>query len=71
MELNGLIHSRYSSESQLADRLGWSRQKLNRITNGKLEPDLNDTVALSKALGVPLTQIANIFLQDVSTNGQQ
>ncbi len=62
LELNGLIHSKYSTESQLADELGWTKQRLNKITNGLKEPDLDEVEALAKKLDQSIETVAYIFL---------
>ena len=61
MELSSLIHGKYNSESQLARDLGWSRQRLNMLTNGRKEPDLDEAIALADKLDVSLDVIASIF----------
>ena len=63
LELCGMIHARYNNEASFADALGWSRQRLNKITNGKKEPDLEEVAAMANGLGEPLEKVANIFLQ--------
>jgi len=68
--LKRLIAERYKSEAQAAKALGWSRQRLNRITNGKKEPDLDEVNALAKLLKKPLGEIAAIFLSKKSPNEQ-
>lgn len=70
-ELCGLIHSKYDSEADFARALGWPRQKLNRITTGAKEPDLQEVSAMATELGYGLDEIASIFLQDKSPNEQQ
>lgn len=70
-ELCGLIHSEYDNESDFAKALGWPRQKLNKITTGKKEPDLDEVAQLSDCLHQPLETIAQIFLRYKSPNGQQ
>ena len=70
-ELCGLIYSEYDSESDFAKALGWPRQKLNKITTGKKEPDLDEVAQLSVCLNRPLEAIAQIFLRYKSPNGQQ
>ena len=62
LALNGLIHGKYESQAQLADVLGWPRQRLNKIVNGDKEPDLDEVKALADALDDSLEHIANIFL---------
>ncbi|SMC38066.1 helix-turn-helix domain-containing protein [Papillibacter cinnamivorans] len=69
-ELRSLIFSRYDSESALACDLGWPRQKLNKITNGKKEPDIEELNQLAIKLGQPVGDIAHIFLRYKSPNGQ-
>ena len=69
LALNGLIHSKYDNESQMANALGWPRQKLNKITNGDQEPDLGEVKSIAQVLQVPFMQVANIFLREKSPNG--
>lgn len=69
MALKGMIHSKFDSELQMAKTIGWSRQKLNKITNGKMEPDLDDVQKMASALNVSFMDVARIFLQTESPNG--
>lgn len=69
--LRSLIFSRYDSEAQMAEDLGWSRQRLNRITNGVKEPDLNEVKEIAEKLGRPFQEIAYIFLGEKSPNDEQ
>ena len=68
LRLSGLIHQGYGSETALANAMGWSRQRLNRITNGKKIPDIIEVGELAKALGTSFSLMANIFLPSGSTN---
>lgn len=70
LELSGMIHSKYENESQMADAMGWTRQRLNKITNGDKAPSLDDIEALSKALEKPVPEIIDVFLRAKSPNGQ-
>ena len=70
-ELKGLIYSKFISESDLARHLGWARQKLNKITNGIKEPDITELNELAKALNKPIGDMAQIFLNHKSPNGQR
>ena len=65
-ELRGLIYSRYNSEAQLANELGWTRQRLNNITNGLKMPDLDEVVALSEKLDLPVDDTVQLFLRHKS-----
>ena len=66
-ELNSLIHTFYDSESEMAESMGWSRQRLNRITTGKKVPDLFEVNDIAVALRTPFLAMARIFLGDRST----
>lgn len=70
LELNGLIHRKYDNESQMADAMGWSRQRLNKITNGDKAPSLDEIESMSIALEEPVMNIVDIFLRLKSPNGQ-
>ena len=61
-ELKNLIRSKYGTEAELARKLGWSRQKINRITNEHRKPNIVVATQLSEALGIPVTDIIQIFL---------
>ena len=69
LALNGLIHSKFDSEAKMADRMGWSRQRLNKITNGDKEPDLFEVRDISDALDTSFMTVAQIFLDLKSPNG--
>lgn len=70
-ELRGLIYDRYDTETQLAADLGWTKQKLNLITNGAREPSLREIEALAGKLGKSVEEMVYIFLRHQSPNGQQ
>lgn len=59
--LRSLIYLRYDSETACAEALGWKKQKLNKMTNGLMEPDINDARKLAKALGVSVDVLADFF----------
>ena len=67
-DLNGLIHKNYDSESEMAISMGWSRQRLNRITNGKKVPDLFEVKSIADALHTSFMDVAHIFLPSESPN---
>lgn len=68
LDLRGMIYSKFGNEAQAADAMGWSRQRLNKITSGNKEPDLFDVKALADVLGVSFMDVAQIFLQSESTD---
>lgn len=71
IELRGLIYGKYATESQLADELGWSKQRLNLITNGKREPDLEEVAALAEKLDKSVEDMVYLFLRHKSPNRQR
>lgn len=69
--LRVLIYEKYDSESKMAETLGWSKQKLNRITNGLKEPNVQELERISQCLDKSLSEIAQIFLDYISPNGDE
>ena len=71
MEFRSLVHAKFKSEAACADKMGWSRQRLNKISTGKKLPDLEELNVLSATLDTPIETLFYIFLPVKSTNGQQ
>jgi len=69
--LRGLIYSKYDSESECAKSLGWNRQRLSKITLGQKEPSIDELNSLSGVLDVSVGELAEIFLNNKSPNGQR
>lgn len=61
-ELRSMIYSRFKTEAECARQLGWPKQKLNYITNGKRMPDIRDVNELAKTLQVDVGTLVDIFL---------
>lgn len=59
--LRALIYAKYDSESAFARAIGWSKQRLQRITNGLQVPNINDVYAIAVALGCTFQQVADAF----------
>lgn len=70
-ELRSKIYGKYKSEAEFARSLGWSRQKLNKLTTGKKLPDIEELNQLSSELGIEVGELLHIFLRAKSTNEQQ
>lgn len=71
LELRGIICSKYHSEAECARSMDWTKQKLNKITNGSKEPNVTELCELAKAIDVPVQDLALFFLRMWSPNGQQ
>lgn len=69
-ELRSLIYGKYDTEVEFAKTLGWTRQRLNKITNGEKEPDISEIDVMSRALNTDFMTVANIFLLKAPPNGQ-
>ena len=63
------IHERFPTESACASAMGWPRQRLNKITQGKKEPSVSELGQISTATEMSLDVIAQIFLTYWSPNG--
>ena len=66
--VRGAVYARYESIAELAETLGWSRQKLSPIVNGKQEPTLSDIQAMAQAMEMDVTLLTSFFLQLKSQN---
>ena len=62
LDLKGKIHSKYNSEAEFARVIGWTRQRLSKITNGHRVPTLFEVDFLATALGCSFMDIANFYL---------
>ena len=60
--LSGKIHSKFKSEAEFARELGWSRQRLSRITNGYKVPTLFEIDYMATVLGCSFMDIADFYL---------
>lgn len=70
-EVKELILQKYPSEAECARRIGWDRQRLNKITTGYREPSIYELNVLAKTLGVSVSQLVPVFLALKSPNEQQ
>jgi len=70
-ELRGMIFSKFDTESACAAAIGWEKQRLNKITNGKKEPTVTELNAIASVLGTSVESVAQIFLRTISPIGQQ
>lgn len=53
------LDGRGIKQSFLADQCGWSKQKTNRIINGKQKMTVEDMSAVCEALGLPYDYFYN------------
>ncbi|MDR3207370.1 MAG: helix-turn-helix transcriptional regulator [Oscillospiraceae bacterium] len=69
-KLRSLIYGRYRTAAEMARQMGWGKQKLHRVVNGKQDPNLLDLTDMAHALGKPMMEMVDIFLPQKSPNGQ-
>lgn len=61
-ELRGLICSKYRSEAACAREIGWSKQRLNKITTGKKIPDVAELNSIATVLNCDAGDLLHFFL---------
>ena len=61
-ELSRIINAKYRSEAEFARAMGWSRQKVNKITNGKQLPDISELNKMAEMLDVGAPVLLRVFL---------
>lgn len=61
-EIKGFIYAKFKSEAECARKLGWNRQKLNKITTGKSLPNITELNELANVLEEDSSTLLHIFL---------
>lgn len=62
VSLDKLIYGCFRSEANMAKLMGWSRQRLNKITTGLKTPNVNDINKMANALDTSVGNLCDIFL---------
>ena len=60
--IKAVIYGKFQTETACAAQMGWPRQRLNKIVQGKKEPTASELDAIAKATGTAIDSIAEIFL---------
>jgi transcriptional regulator with XRE-family HTH domain len=63
-ELRSMIRTRFQSEAEFARVMGWSRQKMNKITTRKQLPDIAELNKMAKMLDVGIPDLLRAFLPE-------
>ena len=67
-KIRGAVFTRFTSISEFADAIGWSRQKASRIVNGIQRPTAEDMEAIAECLGIKdADEFMSVFFTSVST----
>ena len=61
-ELRSMIRTRFQSEAEFARVMGWSRQKINKITTRKQLPDIAELNQMAEMLDVGAPVLLRVFL---------
>jgi transcriptional regulator with XRE-family HTH domain len=69
-ELRSLIYGKFDSQTEFAEFLGWSKQRLSKVTSGKKEPSISEVFEIANGLGVDISVAVRIFVQYWASNGQ-
>ena len=67
-KVKGEVYAKFKNIAELAKKLGWSRQKLSLIVNGKREPNLSEVQVMANALNMEADKLASFFLEMKSQN---
>lgn len=70
-ELSRIINAKYRSEAEFARAMGWSRQKMNKITTGKQLPDIAELNSMAEMLDVGTTDLLRAFLLEQGPNPKE
>lgn len=62
-KVRGAVYARYKDIATLAEKLGWSRQKLSMFVNGYREPNLSDIQVMAEAMEMDVAELALFFLE--------
>ncbi len=69
MSVKDLVLENFKSEAAFASHLGWSRQRLNKITNLRKSPTVQEINEIAIGLGKSASEVYLIFLHNLSANG--
>ena len=59
--LKKMILSKFKTESEFASRVGVTRQKMNKITQGRYIPKIGEAGRMADALGISMDELASFF----------
>lgn len=69
MGIKDVILSKFKSEAAFARHIGWSRQRLNKVTNLVKGPTVQEINLIAEGLEESASDIYLIFLSQTSPNG--
>ena len=70
-KLRGEIVEHYKTQIAFANAIGWHKNKLSRMMQGKYKPNTDEVAQIAIALGLDEKRFCTIFLPCKSTNGEK
>lgn len=70
IELRRCIYNRFASEAEFSRSLGWTRQRLHKITSGQKKPSLQEAYDIASVLSISIDRVACFFIPQKSPNEQ-
>lgn len=70
-KLRAAIVAEYGTQSVFAEKIGWHKNKVSRIIQGKYKPDTDEVANMVKILHLSESQFCDIFLPAVTPNGDK
>ena len=67
-KLRAAIYGKYKSAAACADSIGWSRQKMNNIINGRKIPNVNEIKLIAEAIQLSNSDLMDIFFASAVTS---
>ena len=58
-----MIYTKFRSLADFGKSIGWTRQKVDRIVNGKAQPNIADLKAMCDVLNISLDEGIAFFIQ--------
>jgi len=67
-KIRGLVYAKYRSAAALGDAIGWDKQKVSRIMDGKQEMRITDFVKFARALDIKQEDWPKLFKLLIKNN---
>ena len=61
--LTNQIRSKFKTDAAFSLAMGWTTQKVSRLTNGVYVPKVGEAVKMSRVLDITLDELASFFAQ--------
>ena len=62
-QLRREIRKKYKTDMEMAEKMGWTKQKLSKTILGQRYPKVSDINAMSNALEISVEKVISFFIQ--------